>query len=214
MVGLQSVSVIATPPARRQPIRTAVETWADATVRATLLREKGRGGQSFVVVPRIEDMPAVAKAAHAVVQEAINAGVLVCTGGLEDQRVSIVTTDGFAPEQVRSPRAVRRRRPVAHRGGPARPAAVRRAGGGGRSALRGSRDARDQLEDGEHVERHRDGSVRARGPVVAGRPDGYWEWFRLDGTKLRSGSFAAGEPVGEWTTYDRTGAPYKTTVRS
>ena len=41
-----------------------------------------------------EDMPAVAKAAHAVVQEAINASVLVCTGGLEDQRASIVTTEG------------------------------------------------------------------------------------------------------------------------
>ena len=60
MVGLQAVSVIATPPARRQPIRTAVETWGDATVRASLLREKGRGGQSFVVVPRIEDMDGVA----------------------------------------------------------------------------------------------------------------------------------------------------------
>ena len=60
MVGLQSVSVIATPPARRQPIRTAVETWNDATVRATLLREKSRGGQSFVVVPRIEDMADIA----------------------------------------------------------------------------------------------------------------------------------------------------------
>ena len=32
-----------------------------------------------------EDMPAVGKAAHAVVQEAVNAGVLVCTGGLEDR---------------------------------------------------------------------------------------------------------------------------------
>jgi hypothetical protein len=41
-----------------------------------------------------QDMPAVARAAHAVVQEAINAGVLVCTGGLEDQRASIVATDG------------------------------------------------------------------------------------------------------------------------
>ena len=41
-----------------------------------------------------QDMPAVAEAAHAVVQEAINAGVLVCTGGLEHQRASIVTTDG------------------------------------------------------------------------------------------------------------------------
>ena len=41
-----------------------------------------------------EDMPAVAKAAHAVCQEAINAGVFVCGGGLENQRASIVATDG------------------------------------------------------------------------------------------------------------------------
>ena len=41
-----------------------------------------------------EDMPAVAKAARAVVQKAVNAGVFVSTGGLEDQRASIVATDG------------------------------------------------------------------------------------------------------------------------
>ena len=41
-----------------------------------------------------EDMPAVAKAAHAVVQEAVNTGVFVCAGGLEDQRASVVATDG------------------------------------------------------------------------------------------------------------------------
>ncbi len=41
-----------------------------------------------------EDMPAVAKAAHAVVQEAINAGVWVFGGGLEDQKAGIVATDG------------------------------------------------------------------------------------------------------------------------
>jgi hypothetical protein len=41
-----------------------------------------------------EEMPAVAKAAHAVCQEAINAGVLVCAGGLQDQRASIVAADG------------------------------------------------------------------------------------------------------------------------
>jgi len=41
-----------------------------------------------------EDMPAVAKAAHAVCQEAINAGVFVCAGGLENQRASIVAADG------------------------------------------------------------------------------------------------------------------------
>jgi hypothetical protein len=41
-----------------------------------------------------EDMPAVAKAARAVVREAINAGVYVSAGGLEDQPASIVAIDG------------------------------------------------------------------------------------------------------------------------
>ena len=41
-----------------------------------------------------EDMPAVAKAAHAVVQDALNAGVYLFAGGLEFQRPSIVATDG------------------------------------------------------------------------------------------------------------------------
>jgi hypothetical protein len=41
-----------------------------------------------------EDMPAVAKASHAVVQEAVNAGVWVFGGGLESQKASIVATDG------------------------------------------------------------------------------------------------------------------------
>jgi hypothetical protein len=41
-----------------------------------------------------EDMPAVAEAAHAVVHEAVSAGVFVCGGGLDHQRASIVATDG------------------------------------------------------------------------------------------------------------------------
>ena len=41
-----------------------------------------------------QDMPAVAKAAHAVAQEAVNAGVLVCAGGLDDRRAHIVAADG------------------------------------------------------------------------------------------------------------------------
>jgi antitoxin component YwqK of YwqJK toxin-antitoxin module len=64
-----------------------------------------------------------------------------------------------------------------------------------------------------HEERHRDGSLRAHGPVVDGQPDGYWEWFRVDGTMLRSGHFDRGRQTGEWITYDRSGAPYKTTQR-
>ena len=40
---------------------------------------------------------------------------------------------------------------------------------------------------------------------------GYWEWFRKDGTRMRSGHFVNGEQVGEWTTYDKAGKVYKVT---
>jgi len=58
---------------------------------------------------------------------------------------------------------------------------------------------------------HRDGSPWVRGQTVNDLPTGYWEWFRRDGTRLRSGYFEAGRQVGEWTTYDREGKPYKVT---
>jgi hypothetical protein len=53
-----------------------------------------------------EDMPAVANAAHAVVQKAINVGVFVFAGGLESQKASVVAidgtvTDGLYPETRR-----------------------------------------------------------------------------------------------------------------
>jgi hypothetical protein len=41
-----------------------------------------------------EDMPAVARAAHEMVSEAMTAGVWVFGGGLENQKASIVATDG------------------------------------------------------------------------------------------------------------------------
>lgn len=63
----------------------------------------------------------------------------------------------------------------------------------------------------EHLQHHKDGTLWARGPLLDGKPSGYWEWFRKDGTKLRSGHFEAGEQVGEWTTSDETGAVYKVT---
>jgi len=40
---------------------------------------------------------------------------------------------------------------------------------------------------------------------------GYWEWYRKDGTKLRSGSFENGEQSGKLTTYDKKGEVYKVT---
>ena len=43
-----------------------------------------------------EDIPDVSRATHAVVQEAVNAGVWVFGGGLETQKASIVATDRTA----------------------------------------------------------------------------------------------------------------------
>jgi transcription-repair coupling factor (superfamily II helicase) len=61
MAGLQAVSVIATPPARRRPVRTVLGPFDPEAVRAALLRERDHGGQSFVVCPRIEDLGPMAE---------------------------------------------------------------------------------------------------------------------------------------------------------
>lgn len=47
--------------------------------------------------------------------------------------------------------------------------------------------------------------------MLDGETHGYWEWFRLNGTMMRSGTFDRGQQVGFWTTYDKFGAPYKET---
>ncbi len=47
--------------------------------------------------------------------------------------------------------------------------------------------------------------------MIGDTPTGYWEWFRKDGIKMRSGYFEEGVQVGQWTTYDKHGAVYKVT---
>jgi len=61
------------------------------------------------------------------------------------------------------------------------------------------------------TQHHKDGSLWAVGQTISEIPEGYWEWFRKDGTKLRSGHFTKGEQTGEWTTYDKNGEVYKVT---
>jgi hypothetical protein len=51
------------------------------------------GAHAMDHIPEV-DGPAVAGAAHAVVQEAVSAGVYVSAGGLANQPASIVATDG------------------------------------------------------------------------------------------------------------------------
>jgi antitoxin component YwqK of YwqJK toxin-antitoxin module len=63
-----------------------------------------------------------------------------------------------------------------------------------------------------HTEYHRDGSVWAKGRMLKDLQTGYWEWFRKDGTKMRTGYFEAGRQVGEWTTFDKNGRIVKVTA--
>ncbi|KAB0677164.1 DEAD/DEAH box helicase [Aureimonas leprariae] len=59
-VGLHEISVIATPPGRRRAVRTTVAPIEEDALRDALLAEKARGGRSYVVCPRIEDLEPMA----------------------------------------------------------------------------------------------------------------------------------------------------------
>lgn len=67
-----------------------------------------------------------------------------------------------------------------------------------------------EIIDGYTIKYHANGLTRwSRGKIVDDQPEGYWEWYRLNGTIKRSGYFSHGVPVGEWTTYDEQGKVYK-----
>lgn len=57
--GVRDLSIIGTPPVDRLSIRTYVSEFDSVTIREALLREHYRGGQSFLVVPRIKDIPEI-----------------------------------------------------------------------------------------------------------------------------------------------------------
>lgn len=71
-----------------------------------------------------------------------------------------------------------------------------------------------EIIDGYTIKYHANGVTKwSKGKVVDGKPNGYWEWYRPDGTLKRSGYFDMGEPVGEWITYDANGNVYKVTAK-
>ncbi|MDB3896441.1 transcription-repair coupling factor [Alphaproteobacteria bacterium] len=57
--GVREMSLIATPPVDRLAVRTFVGPWDGVVLREAIQREMFRGGQVFVVCPRIDDMQRV-----------------------------------------------------------------------------------------------------------------------------------------------------------
>lgn len=79
----------------------------------------------------------------------------------------------------------------------------------------GVNEKKMEVIDGYTIKYHANGNtIWSKGKIVNDNPDGYWEWYRTDGTIKRSGYFDKGEPVGEWITYDNEGKKHKSTNRA
>jgi transcription-repair coupling factor (superfamily II helicase) len=59
--GLRDISIIASPPANRHPIKTFVSEWSDALVQEACQREIRRGGQIYFLHNKIETMDKAAE---------------------------------------------------------------------------------------------------------------------------------------------------------
>lgn len=78
----------------------------------------------------------------------------------------------------------------------------------------GVKEKKMEVIDGYTIKYHASGKTMwSKGKMIDGNPDGYWEWYRPDGTIKRSGYFSMGEPVGEWITYDSKGQKHNSTHR-
>ncbi len=61
------------------------------------------------------------------------------------------------------------------------------------------------------LDHYPNGNVRFRGSYIDDVMHGAWEFFRADGSLMRTGTFDRGRQVGTWRTYDRSGAAVKET---
>jgi antitoxin component YwqK of YwqJK toxin-antitoxin module len=72
-------------------------------------------------------------------------------------------------------------------------------------------DAEPDADAEPSVARYPNGNVRFRGAHLDGEMHGEWEFFRADGSRMRTGAFDRGKQIGVWRTYDRAGKVVKET---
>jgi antitoxin component YwqK of YwqJK toxin-antitoxin module len=53
--------------------------------------------------------------------------------------------------------------------------------------------------------RYASGQVQSTGQLLDGEMHGDWQFFRTDGSVMRTGSFDRGRQTGVWRTYERSG---------
>jgi antitoxin component YwqK of YwqJK toxin-antitoxin module len=69
-------------------------------------------------------------------------------------------------------------------------------------------DATDPIPTVEH---YANGRIKLQGSLLDGEMHGAWDFYRLDGTLMRTGQFDRGTQVGTWRTFDRSGRVVKET---
>jgi transcription-repair coupling factor (superfamily II helicase) len=93
--GLRDLSIIATPPAERLPVKTFVGEWSDRQIREAVLREIRRGGQIYFVHNRVENIEAVAENLRKLLPEA---EVRVGHGQMSERELEHVMLDFYHRE--------------------------------------------------------------------------------------------------------------------
>jgi len=87
--GVRDLSLIATPPVDRLAVRTFVLPFDPLVVREAILRERYRGGQTFYICPRIEDLEPVFRRLGELVPEV---KVLVAHGRMPARQIEEAMT--------------------------------------------------------------------------------------------------------------------------
>jgi transcription-repair coupling factor (superfamily II helicase) len=92
MAGLRDLSLIATPPAERHPIKTFVSQWNDVLIREAVQRELKRGGQVYFLHNEVESIDAMARRVGELVP---GARVQVAHGQMRERELEQIMRDFY-----------------------------------------------------------------------------------------------------------------------
>ncbi|MBK5963402.1 transcription-repair coupling factor [Thiocystis minor] len=92
MSGMRDLSIIATPPVERHPIKTFVSPWNDGLIQEAVLRELKRGGQVYFLHNEVETIENQAQKLTALIPEA---RIQVAHGQLRERDLERVMRDFY-----------------------------------------------------------------------------------------------------------------------
>jgi len=92
MSGLRDMSIIATPPVARHPIKTFISQWNDALIQEACLRELKRGGQIYFLHNQVRTIDKTAQEIAALIPEA---RIRIAHGQMRERELEQVMRDFY-----------------------------------------------------------------------------------------------------------------------